>query len=90
MAFNVFFFADESMHRRYENGGGYDFVGQFAQMVYATIISQILQIVVNYLTMTDIHYYQLKEKKKNNSLFLFYIFIIFILLVCICSILRSI
>ena len=68
MAFNVFFFADESMHRRYENGGGYDFVGQFAQMFYATIISQILQIIVNYLTMTDIHYYQLKEKKKNNSL----------------------
>ena len=68
MAFNVFFFADESMHRMYENGGGYDFVGQFAQMVYSTIISQILQIIVNYLTMTDIHYYQLKEKKKNNSL----------------------
>ena len=37
-------------------------------MVYSTIISQILQIVVNYLTMTDIHYYQLKELKKNNSL----------------------
>ena len=68
MAFNVFFFADESMHRRYENGGGYGFSDQFAQMVYSTIISQILQIVVNYLTMTDIHYYQLKELKKNNNI----------------------
>ena len=66
MAFNVFFFSDESMHNMYESGGEYDFVGQFAQMVYSTIISQILQIFVNYLTMTDIHYYQLKELKKDN------------------------
>ena len=64
MAFNVFFFSDESMHNMYECGGEYDFVGKFAQMVYSTIISQILQIFVNYLTMTDIHYYRLKELKK--------------------------
>ena len=37
-------------------------------MVYSTIISQILQIFVNYLTMTDIHYYQLKELKKDNNI----------------------
>ena len=68
MAFNVFFFSDESMHKRYENGGGYGFSDQFAQMVYSTIISQLLQIYVNYLTMTDIHYYQLKELKKNYNI----------------------
>ena len=68
MAFNVFFFSDESMHNMYESGGEYDFVGQFAQMVYSTIISQIIQIFVNYLTMTDIHYYQLKELKRENNI----------------------
>ena len=68
MAFNVFFFSDESMHKMYETGGEYDFVGQFAQMVYSTIISQILQIFINYLTMSDIHYYQLKELKKDNNI----------------------
>ena len=68
MAFNVFFFSDESMHKTYETGGEHDWVGQLAQMVYSTIISQILQIFVNYLTMTDIHYYQLKELKKNNNI----------------------
>ena len=56
------------MHNMYESGGEYDFVGQFAQMVYSTIISQILQIIINYLTMTDIHYYQLKELKKDNKI----------------------
>ena len=68
MAFNVFFFSDESMHNMYESGGEYDFAGQFAQMVYSTMISQLLQIFVNYLTMTDIDYYKLKELKKDNNL----------------------
>ena len=50
MAFNVFFFSDESMHNLYVTGGEFDFIGQFAQFVYSTIISQILQTFVNYLT----------------------------------------
>ena len=67
MAFNVFFFSDESMHNIYITGGKYDYIGQLAQMIYSTIISQILQIILNYLSMTDIVYYQIKEilKEKN-------------------------
>ena len=42
MAFNVFFFSDESMYKTYETGGEHDWVGQIAQMVYSTIISQLL------------------------------------------------
>ena len=68
MAFNVFFFSDESMHDIYVSGGETGWTGQFAQMVYSTIISQLLQIFINYLTMTDIHYYQLKELKKENNI----------------------
>ena len=68
MAFNVFFFSDESMHKLYTSGGENDFVGQIAQMVYSTIISQLLQIYVEYLIMTDSQYYYLKELKKNNKL----------------------
>ena len=37
-------------------------------MVYSTIVSQILQIFINYLTMTDIDYYKLKELKKENNI----------------------
>ena len=77
MEFNVFFFSDESMHNIYVSGGKYDYIGQLAQMIYSTIISQILQIFINYLTMTDIHYYQikesLKEKKTNIKQFKFII-----------------
>ena len=68
MAFNVFFFSDESMHKIYTNGGEHDFIGQIAQMVYSTIISQLLQIYVDYLIMTDSQYYYLKKLKKNSQL----------------------
>ena len=68
MAFNVFFFSDESMHKIYESGGNNDFAGQFAQMIYSTIISQLLQVFINFLTMTDINYYQLKELKRDNNI----------------------
>ena len=68
MAFNVFFFTEESMHNIYVSGGEHGWTDQFAQMVYSTMISQILQIFINYLTMTDIHYYQLKQLKKENKI----------------------
>ena len=68
MAFNVFFFSDESMHKIYTSGGEHDFVGQIAQMVYSTIISQLLQIYVDYLIMTDSQYFYLKQLKKNSQL----------------------
>ena len=68
MAFNVFFFSDESMHKTYETGGEHDWLGHLAQIVIATIISQILQVFVNFLTMTDIHYYELKELKRENKI----------------------
>ena len=68
MAFNVFFFSGESMHDLYKSGGDTGWTGQFAQMVYSTIISQLLQIFINYLTMTDIHYYQLKALKRDNNI----------------------
>ena len=66
MCLNVFFFSDESMHNLYESGGSFDFFGQIVQFIYTTIVSQVLQIFLNYLTMTDIHYYQIKRLKDDK------------------------
>ena len=68
MAFNVFFFSDESMHNVYLNGGKHDFMSQLAQMIYSAIASQILQVFINYLTMTDITYYAIKELINNRHI----------------------
>ena len=89
MVLNVFFFSDESMHNVYQSGGAYNFFEQLFQMVISTIVSQLLQIFLNYLTMTDIHYYMIKSLDKKElskqkilsiincvkyKLFVFYIF----------------
>ena len=68
MALNAFFFSDESIHNIYASGGDNGWANQFPQMIYAAIMSQILQTIINYLIMTDIHYYQLKKLKKENKL----------------------
>ena len=69
MALNVFFFSDDSMHKIYLNYGKYDFVQQIPQIIYSTAISQLLEVFLCYLIMTDKHYYQIKnlKNKKNNK-----------------------
>ena len=95
MALNVFFFSDESMHNIYQSGGNYIFFEQLFQMIISTLVSQLLQIFLNYLTMTDIDYYRIKSVKKiiknkkkvfliircvKYKIFIFYIFTLILFL----------
>ena len=71
MAMNVIFFTDENMHKIYKNYGKWDFVQNLQQAVYSLIISQIIQVFICYLTLTDKPVYQIKknlfEKKNRNA-----------------------
>jgi hypothetical protein len=67
MAMNVFFFSDDSMHKLYLNYGKYDFIQQIEQIIYSTIISQLLEVFLCYLSLTDKHYYQIKGLKNEKS-----------------------
>ena len=66
MAMNVFFFSDDSMHKIYLNYGKYDFIQQIPQIIYSTIISQLLELFLCYLCLTDKHIYQIKELGKDK------------------------
>ena len=67
MAMNVIFFTDESMHKIYLNYGKYDFFQQIPQSIYSLIISQIIEVFISFLSLTDKHYYQIKNIDINNS-----------------------
>ena len=67
MAMNVFFFSDDSMHKLYLNYGEYDFIQQIPQIIYSTIISQLLEVFLCYLSLTDKHIYEIKRLKNNNQ-----------------------
>ena len=66
MAMNVFFFSDDSMHKIYLNYGKYDFIQQIPQIIYSTIISQFLELLLCYLCLTDKHIYQIKHIKEDK------------------------
>ena len=63
MAMNVFFFSDETMNELYLSYGKYDFVQQIPQIIYSTVVSQILELILCYLSLTDKHVYQIKAIK---------------------------
>ena len=65
MALNVFFFSDASMHKIYINYGKYDFLQQIPQIIYSTIVSQLIEVFLCFLSLTDKHIYQIKHLEKN-------------------------
>ena len=66
MAMNVFFFADETMHKMFLNYGRYNFIQQIPQIMYSTAISQIIETFSCYLCLTDKYYYQIKNFKEES------------------------
>ena len=67
MAMNVIFFTDKSMHKIYINYGKYDFIQQIPQTIYSVAISQIIEVFICFLSLTDKHYYQIKSLKKEDK-----------------------
>ena len=67
MVMNVFFFSDESMHKLYINYGKYDLVQQIPQILYSTIITKFMEIIICYLSLTDQPIYQIKKLEINNE-----------------------
>ena len=68
MAMNVFFFSDDSMHKIFLNYGKYDVLQQIPQIIYSTIVSQLIEVFLCFLSLTDKHIYQIKNldgKSKN-------------------------
>ena len=67
MAMNVFFFSDESMNKIFLNYGKYNFFQQIPQIIYTTIISQLIEVFLCYLSLTDKHIYQIKNLTKISD-----------------------
>ena len=50
---NTLFFNDNSMHNIYEQEGKYDFLYQIPIIIYSTVISKIISILLKYLSITQ-------------------------------------
>ena len=66
MCINVFFFSDETMHKMYLDYGKYNLALQISQIIYSTIVTQLLDIFLCFLSLTDKDYYQIKNLKVKD------------------------
>ena len=64
MTTNILFFNDESMHKIYVDYGKYNFVSQIPQIVYSTIISESMDQLLKYLSLSEKEIYEVKKYKN--------------------------
>ena len=57
------------MHKMYLDYGKY--IQHIAQIVYSTIASQIIEVILCFLSLTDKHYYEIKNLEYDNRYELF-------------------
>ena len=67
MAMNVFFFSDETMNKLYLSYGKYDFIQQIPQIIYSRLVSNVIEVFLCFLSLTDKNYYKIKELTKSDK-----------------------
>ena len=62
---NALFFNDETMHIIYIDEGQYNFIYQIPQIIYSSLISDIISIIIKYLSLTENDIIKLKRNTKK-------------------------
>ena len=68
MTMNGMFFVHETMYKK--QTGGITFAQKIPQFIFSLIVSHIIEVILCYLGMTDVNYYQIKELpqiQKNDE-----------------------
>ena len=60
---NGFFFTDDTMHKIYKNNGAYKIIHQIPIMLYSTIISIAINMLLKKLSLTDQNILEFKQEK---------------------------
>ena len=67
MAMSVIFFFDSSMHKIYLDYGKYNFIQQIPQILYSSIISLVIDILISFLGYTDNNIYEIRQLKEVTT-----------------------
>ena len=66
-AINALFFNDDTMHQIYEDDGDFNIIYQLPQIIYSTVISFILDIIINSLALSQDDIIELKKEKNLEN-----------------------
>ena len=65
MTMNGMFFLHETMYRK--KTGGVTFAQKLPQIIFSLIVTHIIEIILCFLGMTDVHYYEIKALPKLDK-----------------------
>ena len=60
---NGFFFSDETMHKIHEDNGAYNIIYQIPQILYSSIVSAIINMILKLLSLSEKDILSLKQEK---------------------------
>ena len=67
MSMNALLFAVKTIHKLYLNYNTYNFGQSLPGIIYSILITHALEILLCFLSMTDIHIYEIKSMKKSEQ-----------------------
>ena len=65
MTMNGMFFEHETMYKK--QTGGLSFAQKIPQFIFSLLVSHAIEVILCFLSMTDIHYYQIKALPKEQK-----------------------
>ena len=65
---NALFFTDDTIHDIYEDDGIFNFIYNIPQVIYSTVISAVISIIVKALSLTQSQILELKKSKTRIEL----------------------
>ena len=69
-AINALFITDSTIHEIYEEKGKYNFLYQLPGVIYSSIISSLVNIIIRFLSLSEKDVIIFKNLKSNNEIFL--------------------
>ena len=64
---NGFFFTDKSMHNVYEHNGAFKFIYQIPQILYSTIVSALINLILKKLSLSENNILEIKKEHNEET-----------------------
>jgi hypothetical protein len=64
---NAFFFTDDTMDKIYEDNGIFNFVFQLPQIIYSSLISSVINIILQKLSISEDKIHDMKKEKDSEK-----------------------
>ena len=68
LSVNAFFFSDETMHKIYEDRGIFNVIYQIPQILYSSVISSIINVLLKALSLSEKDILKIKEEENIKSI----------------------